>query len=55
MDLEYGRKNNQLLRQRAQLEEAKATGYAAQDMATDIKVNLAGQREQMTGKIMRNL
>ena len=38
-DLEYAR-NKQMFRQRDQLEEAKQTGYAMEDMATDIKVNL---------------
>ena len=40
-DLE-NRQNNQLLRQRQQLEEAKHVGYAMEDMANDIKVNLKG-------------
>ena len=38
-----------------QLEEAKETGYAMQDMATDIKVNLQGQHEQLRGNILGNL
>ena len=41
-DLEQ-RTTNKLMRQRMQLEEAKEVGYACQDMATDIKVNLQGQ------------
>ena len=53
-DLEQ-RQTNGLMRQRMQLEEAKETGYAAQDMANDIKVNLAGQHEQLRGRVLGNL
>ncbi len=38
-----------------QLEDAKHVGYACEDMATDIKVNLAGQRERMQNKTLKNL
>ena len=40
-DLEY-RQNNAMYRQKMQLEDAKQVGYACEDMATDIKVNLRG-------------
>lgn len=53
-DLEY-QKNNQLYKQRAQLEDAKQVGYACEDMAADIKINLAGQRERMQNNTLRNL
>lgn len=43
-DLEY-RANNQLFRQKQQLDDAKAAGYACEDMALDIKVNLRGQTD----------
>lgn len=44
-----------MFRQRQQLEDAKQAGYACEDMASDIKVNLAGQRERMQNKTLRNL
>ena len=43
-DLEQ-RTTNKLMRQRMQLEEAKEVGYACEDMATDIKINLQGQHQ----------
>jgi hypothetical protein len=40
-DLEY-QVNNKLFRQKMALEDAKAVGYACDDIANDIKVNLKG-------------
>eukprot|EP00350_Pseudokeronopsis_sp_OXSARD2_P012527 CAMPEP_0170547208 /NCGR_PEP_ID=MMETSP0211-20121228/5568_1 /TAXON_ID=311385 /ORGANISM="Pseudokeronopsis sp., Strain OXSARD2" /LENGTH=53 /DNA_ID=CAMNT_0010852083 /DNA_START=242 /DNA_END=403 /DNA_ORIENTATION=+ len=37
------------------LEEAKNTGLACEDIAHDIKFNLAGQTEKMKTKVLRNL
>ena len=44
-----------MFRQRAQLEDAKSVGYAMQDMANDIKVNLKGQTDQLKNKTLKNL
>ena len=53
-DLDY-RQNNQLFRQRQQLEDAKQVGYAMEDMASDIKVNLKGQTDRLQNKTLKNL
>ena len=53
-DLE-ARGTNQLMRQRAQLEDAKHVGYAVDDLANDIKVNLKAQSQKMEQSTMKNL
>ena len=53
-DLEQ-RTSNQLMRQRAQLDDAKHVGYAVDDLANDIKVNLKGQSQKMEQSTMKNL
>lgn len=53
-DLE-ARANNKLMRQKQQLDDAKAVGYACEDMANDIKVNLKGQGDRMQNHTLRNL
>ena len=50
-----GKVQNQMLRQRGMLEEAKRAGYECEDMATDIKVNLKGQRERMESGTLKSL
>ena len=41
------RTTNHLMRQRAALEDAKHVGYAVDDLANDIKVNLKSQSQKM--------
>ena len=53
-DLE-GRVNNRLFRQKQQLDDAKEVGYACEDMANDIKVNLKGQSDRMNNQTLGNL
>ena len=47
--------NNQMLRQRVMLEEAKRAGYECEDVAADIKINLKGQTQRMETKTLKNL
>lgn len=53
-DLEQ-RTSNQLMRQRAALEDAKHVGYAVDDLANDIKVNLKSQSAKMEKSTIKNL
>ena len=47
--------SNRMMRQRSQLDDAKQVGYACEDMANDIKVNLKGQRDRMETRTLKNL
>ena len=38
-----------------QLEDAKHVGYACEDIANDIKVNLNGQSEKMQNKTLKSV
>ena len=44
-----------MLQNRRNLEEAKAVGYACEDMAGDIKFNLKKQTDQLKNSTMANL
>ena len=44
-----------MLQSRRNLEEAKAVGYACEDMAGDIKFNLRKQTDQLKNSTMANL
>lgn len=38
-----------------QLDQAKSVGLACEDMANDIKINLAGQTDKMQNSVLTNL
>ena len=52
--MEYNQSKH-LFKQKMQLEEAKMAGYAAEDMANDIKVNLKGQTDRLQNRTLKNL
>lgn len=55
MENMYDHKDRMIRENNRQLEHAKSVGYACEDMATDVKINLAGQSDKMQNSVLKNL
>lgn len=51
----YSKEGRLIRENNRQLDQAKTVGLACEDIANDIKINLAGQTEKMQGSVLKNL